>query len=198
MNYEYSQENRINTPHKYMYTEYHGRPFLDAWKNDRNSFLKKDIHLLQIEDVKKVLSRIIEEESSDNSDKGSTEIKLKSLCIKILYNSNTKDTYNTLSTYLKKYEVTKKIYASYTDELKPADSSYDNLMPYIWLSICCGLYCFNDPNLKMINCMLKLNDCISSCRDEIEMSEMKDLAVWAFAIEQAIISSVAKNCGVTV
>jgi hypothetical protein len=197
MKYEYSEKNRIVNPHKYMYTEYHGRPFLDAWKNDRNSFIKKDVYLLQIEDVKRELARIIEEESIDNSDSGSTEVKLRSLCIKILYNSNTRDTYTILSAYLKKYEVTKKLYTEYTEELKPADSSYDNLMPYIWLSICCGLYSFNDPNLKMINCMLKLNDCISSCRDEIEIREMKKMAMWAFTIEQAIIARVAKNCGVT-
>ena len=151
----------------------------------------------QIDDIKKELARIIEEESAEDVNQESTETTLRSLCLKILYNSNTRDTYNTLSAYLKKYEVTKKLYAKYTEELKPADSSYSNLMPYIWLSICCGLYCFNDPNLKMINCMLKLNDCISSCRDEVEMLKMKNIAKWAFAIEQAIITRVAKNCGVT-
>jgi hypothetical protein len=45
--------------------------------------------------------------------------------------------------------------------------------------------------------MLKLNDCISSCREKIELLEMKKIAAWAFAIEQAIITRVAKSCGVS-
>ena len=38
--YEYTQVNRLNTPHNYMYTPYRGLEFLDAYIDDRLTYLK--------------------------------------------------------------------------------------------------------------------------------------------------------------
>ena len=38
--YEYTEVNRIDSPHKYMYTSYQGSDFLDAYFKDRLKYLK--------------------------------------------------------------------------------------------------------------------------------------------------------------
>ena len=38
--YEYTQANRLNTPHKYMYSAYRGLEFLVAYVDDRLTYLK--------------------------------------------------------------------------------------------------------------------------------------------------------------
>ena len=38
--YEYTKVNRLNTPHKYMYSAYRGFEFLDAYVDDRLTYLK--------------------------------------------------------------------------------------------------------------------------------------------------------------
>lgn len=41
MEYEYTKEDRITTPHLYMYTPYQGRDFLDSFLNNRNECVGK-------------------------------------------------------------------------------------------------------------------------------------------------------------
>ncbi len=41
MNYEYTEVNRLQSPHKYMYTQYKGKEFLHAYVEDRISFLNE-------------------------------------------------------------------------------------------------------------------------------------------------------------
>jgi|APSaa5957512535_1039671.scaffolds.fasta_scaffold38983_3 hypothetical protein len=48
MNYEYTEDNRLDSPHKYMYTPYQGSDFLDAYFRDRSKYLKR------FEQVKKI------------------------------------------------------------------------------------------------------------------------------------------------
>ena len=40
INYEYTEVNRIDTPHKYMYTSYQGSDFLEAYFRERLKYLK--------------------------------------------------------------------------------------------------------------------------------------------------------------
>jgi hypothetical protein len=40
INYEYTETNRLDTPHKYMYTSYQGSEFLGAYFRDRLKYLK--------------------------------------------------------------------------------------------------------------------------------------------------------------
>ena len=37
--YEYTEVNRLEKPHNYMYTAYNGREFLDAYQKDRLTYL---------------------------------------------------------------------------------------------------------------------------------------------------------------
>jgi hypothetical protein len=48
INYEYTEGNRLDSPHKYMYTPYQGGDFLDAYFRDRSKYLKR------FEQVKKI------------------------------------------------------------------------------------------------------------------------------------------------
>ena len=48
INYEYTEGNRLDSPHKYMYTPYQGGDFLDAYFRDRSKYLK------HFEQVKKI------------------------------------------------------------------------------------------------------------------------------------------------
>ena len=45
MIYEYSQTNRIENPHTYMYTEYEGEPFLEEYLKKRLSHINLDLYI---------------------------------------------------------------------------------------------------------------------------------------------------------
>jgi hypothetical protein len=49
INYEYTEVNRFDRPHKYMYTPYQGVDFLDAYFRDRSKYLKRFEQLKKIE-----------------------------------------------------------------------------------------------------------------------------------------------------
>ena len=184
-------QSTIKKPPRYASSKQQGHfPPKDYHYNNRFCS-KKDFYLYPIDDIKKELARSIEEQDTGYVNTTFPERQLPLLCLKILYNGNTKDTYKQLSKYLDTFDVTKKLnYA--TDGNPPScDISDSRLVTVVWLSICCGLYSFYDPSLKMINCMLKLNDAIAASHEKITALGMDKLAWCARAIEQAIIRRVA-------
>ena len=52
--YEYTDTDRLTTPHDYMYTQYAGNKFLQAYFGDRSNFLRRFSKLTHGKDVNKI------------------------------------------------------------------------------------------------------------------------------------------------
>ena len=64
--------------------------------------------------------------------------------------------------FLKKFEITKKIFTTYNLKIKKTSKIYDDIKNYIIFSIICLKIYHDTKNLKYLNTCLKLNDIIAS------------------------------------
>lgn len=196
MIYEYSSENRLEKPHNYMYTPYHGRAFLDAWKRDRAWCLDDGVPL-EPEAIEKMALQLLGGMGPGDSLGSSTAARLFEICLGILRRNDDGGIYPALSAYIKRFEVKRLLHSAYTGDMRPDGPVCGGMLPYLLLSIGCGLYSLRSPNLKMVNCMLKLDDCIGSCRRGVEEAGLEKACGLAFALERVVVSSVAERNGVT-
>lgn len=85
----------------------------------------------------------------------------------LINSENNATLYELLSFYVKKYEVTKKLYSCYKNHnKKPASLDFRDPLIYNLLSFCLLRYYAKNPELKFLNCALKLNDAVCSMKDD--------------------------------
>jgi len=194
MKYEHSQTNRLERPCYYMYTKYYGKEFLKAYFSNRITFLnkynlKEDNYFTKIyEESKKNLKYF-------SRNKDSTSYQLICLLIDMIEGDKNKNIYNVLSTYIKKYEVSKKLYQQYDNNFKPVGIQWKKIDPYILLFIACGVYFLQNENLKFFNCQLKLGDLIISLDNKLETPKFKEFALIGISIEMNSVNKLLVKHG---
>jgi len=172
MEYIYSTEDRLLTPHKYMYTPYDGNSFLRAYFKDRIS--KTLLFQTNIDELLTFLSeylidnQIVKQTKSLNID---TIEVLSDLLLTLLKERSTISIDPKFEILVKKYEVSKKLFTSYTIDWKKQQTDQEEL-PYILLHFACLLHYTKFENLKMLNCALKLGDLLSSRFLKLENQEL--------------------------
>ncbi|MFC1902371.1 hypothetical protein ACFLX3_05560 [Chloroflexota bacterium] len=92
--------------------------------------------------------------------------------------------YRWLSRFLQRFEITKRLYACYTPEMKPACQDFRNLAHYGLLSLGLTLYYRQTGNLKMLNGTLKVNDVL--CSVPIEQARLEELLLMVLAIRKEV------------
>ena len=105
--------------------------------------------------------------------------------------------YEWVSWFLKRFEVTKKLYGSYTRDLTPATDQFQDLMNYALLSLVLALHFDRSSNLKMLNGVLKLNDVLCSTSDRLEGSEELLATLCSLRIESIAVRELARSKGVS-
>lgn len=103
-----------------------------------------------------------------------------------------------LNLYIKRFEVTKKLYSTYTKKMKPVGEDFCSVGNYALLSISSLLFYEKKQNLKMLNCALKLNDLICSIYKDISKLEDIYLIMTSLCCETGFIKQLALNHGVKV
>ena len=196
MEYEYSSVDRIKTPHNYMYTSYHGKPFLLAYIKDRTDKIdfnqNKSLYEIFVE-ILAMLEKSTKGITTD-VDKTETVFILRDILKNMITNEKQNSVYAGLSRFIKRYEVTKKVYAYY-DENGKAYGSYDALKPYLYLSLACLVYFSKYKNLKMLNCALKLGDVFSSRSYKIKNKKLLRLC---FQLEINSVDTVMEKAGIKI
>ena len=150
MDYEYTTINRLKEPHKYSFSPY-GEGFIQAYKSSRKK-CRKGLH--KAVSLDEILERKLETDTANK--------------IKVLIK---KPNDEILSRYIKKYEVTKKLWSEYSPDWKKASDRYDDPSQYLLLSLACMLRFQDTKNLKMLNTALKLNDLLCSLEIEDEFDQ---------------------------
>ena len=158
--YKYNQGDLLNNPQNYNFTEFGNWDFLNAFKKSRNKFSRdSDMSSDLLQNFFKLL---IPNLDIDNNlhDKIETDKYLKIILIDIfqknLFN------YNHIDIFVKKFELTKKLFEKYNEKFIPISKNCFNLINYILLSFICLLCYKQEKNLKYLNTSLKLNDTLTN------------------------------------
>ena len=194
--YSYSQENRIDFPHYYMYTPYQGSAFLKAYFQDRlriaGPYANHSVSALQEKSVQIAQDRI--EDIQPDGSIHHVERYFMRVNRNIIEGLNDHDNYKILSRFIQKYEVTKKIYDKYDSRMK-GEGSFHKIEPYVWFHMACLNYYLTFGNLKMLNCGLKIGDLISSVVDESKAIHIVRISQ---ALEIRAIQKLVKKHGLSV
>jgi hypothetical protein len=158
--YEYNQGDLLNNPQKYTFSEFKHWDFLDAYKKSRNMFLtNSNISLDLFQNLFKFLIPNIDTNFVLNNEI-ETEKYLKIILIEIFQKNFLN--YEYINIFIKKFELTKKIFKKYDKKFIPKSKNYSNLINYMLLSFIC-LFCYKqEKNLKYLNTALKLNDTLTN------------------------------------
>ena len=175
MQYEYTEQNRLKVPHKYQFSPY-GEEFISAYKSSREEFRKG---LPEAVNLNVVLEKELETDTAN---------KIRALI------QNPDD--ETLDRYIKKYEVTKKLWNEYSADWKKASDRYDSPSQYLTLSLSCLLRFRDTKNLKMLNTALKLNDLLCSLELEDEF-EQEALAL-CLDLEKELVSELYSSLNIEI
>jgi len=189
-NYEFTEVNRLEKPHNYMYTPYFGVEFVQSYFDDRSKKIEKfkarkdkqDIgtidayfctaSTLKLEKGQKLLpinfKEIVENIASFNlKNKIVTEKLLTSLLVSQLNNENEKLIKEWLDRLVQRFEVTKKIYEIYLVGFRKGRGSKDMVRLYWIFALLLTLYFSETKNIKYLNTLLKVNDLLCSLSDDL-------------------------------
>lgn len=175
MDYKYITENNLENRQDYMYSEYGGYAFLEAYAKSRQDFVAEFEQSSNIPE--EVVNRPISE----------TETKLREI---------SSETIDLANRFVKSFEVRKKLYETYDWETwKPIpDAAYDNLELYLLLGEKLLEIYKENRILKYLNCILKLDDTMLSLQHQLSQSQRERLKSLLEG-EMLETSRLQKRCG---
>jgi hypothetical protein len=189
-NYEYTEVNRLEKPHNYMYTPYFGVEFVQSYFDDRSKNIEKfkarkdeqnietidayfcTVSKLKLEKDQKLLPVNFKENvenivSFNLKNKIVTEKLLTSLLVSQLNNENEKLIKEWLDRLVQRFEVTKKIYETYLVGFRKGRGSTGMVRLYWIFALLLALYYSETKNIKYLNTLLKVNDLLCSLGDDL-------------------------------
>ena len=196
MEYQYDNGDLLKNPQKYQKTEFIGNEFLIAYKKSRQQCIDK------IENKK------YEKNSYQNIVNKEIELILhgKKIHLEKLLNEllNLKNNYNEknsknniiIDTFLKKFEIRKRLFLSYNSNLEEDEDRYDNLRNYLFLSNL-GLIRYHETNnLKFLNTVLKINDTLCSQIEKLDDEDDKLLLRYLLENELIAVNNICTKKGI--
>lgn len=161
--YQYITENNLYDRQKYNYSQFGGHDFLDVYIKSRE---------LVIDELGK--SKIAHNTREEL-------IKLKNTPPPQLLESA--ESYTclchsfTIDSYVKSFEVRKRIYECYDDDWRPCENaSFEKFDLYLVFADCLILYYDATACTKYLSCLLKLDDTLISIRNHLTISQNQALS----------------------
>lgn len=213
-NYEYTNTNRLQNPHKYMYTTYQGSAFISLYLKDREAHARRfelqeltqelseiDLYLCDssLSLIKENCCSLVHEsiKSINNFDKRTsiiTEELLMSLIGCQFSNNQDKRHKDWIDFLVQRFEVTKKLYEIYySTNLRKGDGRNEKVRLYWLFSLLLTLQYTKTSNIKYLSTLLKVNDLICSLDDNILKEIPKRGLLLALLKEMEIVSKLSKN-----
>jgi hypothetical protein len=194
--YSYSKNDLLQNPEKYENTPYSGITFLDSYVEFRKNILKLSTIDIKIDEF---LSSVILKnsiETFENIHKDFSTLDLFSKLLKQILTGNiNSNVISTVSIFLKKFEITKKISSRYDKNFKGINNDFSNIQNYIVFAIICNILYEKTSDLKFLNVVLKLNDLICSQIKKLSKSE-QSLSKISIEYELNNIKKLSKEKGV--
>ena len=178
MNYDYASVDLLTSPQKYQYTQYFGVTFIEAWKTQRKTLMAAlpPANLPELPSTEK---------------NGTTYQQLAEICIQLRINAASLDNTDLLLFYLKKFEVTKRLYSGYSQTGKAIKgaASYTLLVNYLLLAENCIYKWQQDRRSYWLNALLKINDTLSTQYQSMSVMELAYLH-WILLAESEFIGQI--------
>ena len=199
--YEYSMKNLLETPHKYEMTPFQGSKFLELYKESRKfsmQLIKDKIDTITLDQVTTQMQLNFQHPLKIiSSSKFSTQKLFESIFLMLLRDEDDVGVTKIVNGFVKKFEIKKRIFSHYNQEIKEASDNYKILANYILLASICVLKYKKIRNLKYLNVLLKLNDTICSQISVISENVSGFLCFFALKSELDYISDLLKNNGLS-
>jgi len=191
--YSYSKNDLLQNPEKYENTPYSGITFLDSYVEFRKNILKLSTIDIKIDEF---LSSVILKnniETFENIHKDFSTLDMFSKLLKQILTGNiNSNVISTVSIFLKKFEITKKISSRH---FKGINNDFSNIQNYIVFAIICNILYEKTSDLKFLNVVLKLNDLICSQIKKLSKFE-QSLSKISIEYELNNIKKLSKEKGV--
>ena len=199
--YEYSMQNLLETPQKYEMTPFQGSKFLELYKESRKfsmQLIKDKIDTITLDQVTTQMQLNFQHPLEIiSSSKFSTQKLFESIFLILLRDGDDVGVTKIVNNFVKKFEIKKRIFSHYNQEIKEASDNYKILANYILLASICALKYKKIRNLKYLNVLLKLNDTICSQISVISENVSGFLCFFALKSELDYISDLLKNNGLS-
>jgi hypothetical protein len=197
LTYRYVERDLLKTPEKYQMTPFEGIEFLSAYKESRKKILDVSDFNNNFNVNESISNLTI---TSQNDEILSQEILSTDELLLFIYRKNEHVPNIIHKTYLdniiKKFEVRKKIYEQYDNQMQESSSNYNNITNYVLLSINCLIAYEKSQNLRYLNTSLKINDLLISQIDRIDDKNLLMLCKFAFKLELDSINKLCQTRGI--
>lgn len=155
----YVNHDPLESPNTYMYTQFHGKDFIDEYFSSRKSMANTSDQTLIPLSLDKIIASL---PLTDTPANPSYPISILDCFLKIITLRKNKNKfieyYDLISKLIKRFEVKKRLYSTYDSHLVKGEGSCKIIDHYYLLAECC-LDCFvNHQRLKCLNTSLKLGD----------------------------------------
>ena len=146
MEYKYITEDNLEQKQTYMYSEFGGTEFLQAYKKSR------DDAILFCDEERIGMVHCTRDDLNEIKDS--------------LKTGNYLEKRELLDLYVKRFEVSKRLYNEYNEKWrKTENASFIELDLYLLLAECCELIYEHDRCTKYLSCLLKIDDTLISTKD---------------------------------
>ena len=190
--YDITSQNLLDNPEKYQRFPFLGMEFITDYIKKRTTIINnnKNINqksILEFSDIIIPKNKLLKENIITNQ-------KLYEIYTKILDDNEFEDE---LNKFIKKFEIKRKIYEEYSNDMKTGIGSFYKLNNYLILSLCNLLAYEKKENLKYLNTVLKLNDVICSTLNLLNNNEESNqLLVYVLKKEIEYVNKLAMEKGV--
>lgn len=189
--YPYCEENLLENPCHYHYTSYQGKVLIRAWQENR-IHVRTDLKAADTGDdnAKMLPSEVLPGHTH-------TGELLQNLLDKFSLKQIDETDFDIIKKLLQKFEVSKKVYTSYSQKFKPAENANaSDLRNYIMLARIFSQAYEQTEKLYYLNALLKILDLLSSVYSQLP-SELHEEIVSLFEREQHFINELSSKQGIS-
>tara|TARA_B110000495_G_C23011193_1_gene598110 strand:+ start:70 stop:699 length:630 start_codon:yes stop_codon:yes gene_type:complete len=196
--YTYSKKNLFEITEKYQNTSFHGLEFLKHYTESRQTLIlelrKKSTETVRFKQILDIIQKKINLFESKKDGNRQTENIFYNICLDI----NNEAKIFEINKYIKKFEVTKKIFSTYDMNLKPITEDYTIIRNYLLLSLICLLKYKKSKKIQFLSTILKLNDII--CSQIYKIDELDDIlfSQYVLKLELKYINELSTRKGIVI
>ena len=189
MHYPYSEGDLLRTPQRYHYTPFMGDAFVQAWR------VSRDLARQQLP-TPALPSLLATGVANAEDTLALLQIMCRALRASVAEVSDQQVLDYWLPRLLKKFEVSKRLYAGYQvqEPHPPLPGDYLAAEPYLWLAECLLRAWQRQPAGYFLSGVLKLNDTLVSQIPRLDEEQGAHLA-WILMVEQQALTELSEAMG---
>tara|TARA_Y100001936_G_scaffold187757_1_gene185809 strand:+ start:255 stop:863 length:609 start_codon:yes stop_codon:yes gene_type:complete len=201
--YKYDKKNLMEIPESYQKSDFEGHKFLSFYIKSRNeiiSITSSEKNINQFSELQQIFeTKFLIKNKNEIIEKNVVTKELFIFLLNSVIKSNpVNEIKEIIDLFLKKFEISKKIFTTYDIGKKKTSEIHDELDNYILFSLICLKIYEYTKNLKYLNTSLKLNDIISSNIRIVKKHNLSQIINFIIKNEIKMIKKLSKENDVVV